>query len=89
MTIPGQAIFVRDMLFDLVSVVDWLVGTAAKKRQVDIDNVRENARQVTHDYSRGGQVYVEMTGVYRKLNYKIHGPYKITEVFTNGTIRLQ
>ena len=86
MAIPGQAVFVRDMLFDLVSFFDWLVATVAKKRQVYIDNVRENARQVTHDYARGGQVYVEMTGIYRKLNYKIQGPYKITEVFKNGTI---
>ena len=47
---PGQAVFGRDMLFNLASVVDWRIVTAAKQRQLDIDNVRENARQVTHDY---------------------------------------
>ena len=40
---PGLDIFGRDMLFNLASVVDWQVATAAKQLQVDIDNVRENA----------------------------------------------
>ena len=64
MFIPGQAVFVRDVLFNLVSVVDWRVVTAAKQRQVDIDNVRGNAKQFTHDYAVGYQFYVEMTGIY-------------------------
>ena len=35
-----QAVFGRDMLFNLASVIDWRVTTSAKQRQVDIDNVR-------------------------------------------------
>ena len=58
MVTPGQAVFDRDMLFNLASVVDWRVVTAAKQRQVDIDNVRENPRRVTHDYEIGNRVYV-------------------------------
>ena len=67
MDLPGQDVFDIGMLFNLVSVVRWKVATAAKQRQVDIDYVRENAKQVTHDYAIGDQVYVEMTGIYRKL----------------------
>ena len=37
------------MLFNLASVVDLQVATAAKQRQVDNNNVRENDKQVTHD----------------------------------------
>ena len=44
MATSDQAIFVRDMLFKLESVVDWRVATAAKQHQVDIDNIREKAR---------------------------------------------
>ena len=89
MTTPGQDVFVRGMSFNLASLVDWQVLTAAKQHQVDIDNVRENAKQVTHDYTIGDIVYVEMNGIYRKLNYKKQGPCRITEVFTNGTVRFQ
>ena len=51
MATPVQAIFGRDMLFNLASVFDWLVATAAKKRQVDIENVREKAKWITHEYT--------------------------------------
>ena len=71
------------MLFNLTSVVDWQVVTAVNQRQVDIDNVRENARRVTHDYAIGNPVYVEMTVIYQKLDCKKQGPYIITELFTN------
>ena len=86
---PGQAFFGRDVLFNLESAVDWRVVTAAKQRQADIDNVRENAKQVTHDYAIGDRVYVEMIGIYRKHDYKKQGPYIITKVFTNGTVQVQ
>ena len=49
MSTPGKAVFGRDMLFDLVSVVDWKVATAEKQRQVDIDNVRGNDKRSTYD----------------------------------------
>ena len=55
---PGQAVFGRYVLFNLASVVDWRVATAVKQRQVDIDNVRENAKTFTHDYAIGDQVYM-------------------------------
>ena len=85
----GQAVFGRYVLFNLTSVVDWRVVIAAKKSQLDIDNVRENAKRVTHDYAIGNQVYVEITGIYRKLDYRKQGPYRITEVFTNSTVWVQ
>ena len=86
MATPGQDVFGRDMLFNLTSVVDWIVTTSAKQHQVDIDKVRGNAKQVTHDYTIGDRVYVEMTGIYHKLDYNKQGPYRITEVLTNGAV---
>ena len=52
MATPGQYVFGRDVLFNLASVVDWRVATAKNQRQVDIDNVKENVRKVTHDYKK-------------------------------------
>ena len=60
---PVQSVFIRDMIFNLASVVYWQVVTAANKRQVDKYNVRENAKRVTYDYEIGNQVYVEMIGI--------------------------
>ena len=30
-----------------------------------------------------------MTDIYRKLDYKKQGPYRITDVFKTGTVRFQ
>ena len=87
--IQPLSVFGGNMLFNLSSVVDWQVLMAAEQRQVDIDNVRENSKQVKHEYAIGNWVYVEMTVIYRKFDYKKHGPYIITEVFTNGTVWFQ
>ena len=53
MVTPGQAVFGRYMLFNLASFIDRKVVTTAKQLQVDIDNARENSRQVTHEYAIG------------------------------------
>ena len=86
---PRKYLFGRDILFNLMSVVDWRVVTAAKQSQVNIDNFRDNNRPVTHDYAIGDQFYVEMTGIYCKLDYKKQGLYRITKVFTNDTVQFQ
>ena len=42
-----------------------------------------------HEYAIGDIVYVEITGIYSKLDYSKQGPYIITEVFINNTVRVQ
>ena len=32
---------------------------------------------------------MDKTDTYHKLDYNKHGPYRIKEVFANGTVRLQ
>ena len=78
MAIPIQAVFVRDMLFNFVSVIDRRVATDANQLQVDIDNIREHARRFKNDYTIGERVYAEMKGIYRKLDYGKQGPYRTT-----------
>ena len=58
MATPGQAVFGRDKLFKLTSAIYWRVVIAVKQFQVDINNVRENSRRVTHDYTIGDLVYM-------------------------------
>ena len=54
---------------------------------MEIDNFQENSRQVTHDCAVGDIIYVEMNGIYLKLDYNKQGLYIITEVFTNSTVQ--
>ena len=55
---PFQSIFCRDIVFNLMLVLDWRVITAKKQWQVYIDNVQEKTRWFTHDYEVGNIVYV-------------------------------
>ena len=54
---PSQSVFGRDMIFNLTSVIYWIVIT-------------DGTHQQLHDYVIGNLVYVEMNGIYHKLDYK-------------------
>ena len=87
---PAQLMFGRDMIFNLSTVIDWRAITLHKQKQVDRDNLRENARRITHDYTEQDKVYVPCDGINRKLDYrKKKGPYTITQIYTNGTVWIQ
>ena len=57
------------MIFNLASVIYWQVITTEKQQQVVIDNFQENAWRVKYDYAIGNKLYVEMTVIYRELDY--------------------
>ena len=61
------------------------------KEQVLVDkaNLRENKKIIDYDYQLDDLVYVIKYDIFRKLDSPKHGPYPITEVFTNGTVRIQ
>ena len=56
---------------------------------VDKDNARENARRIDFDYAVGHKVMIQKDGHIRKAEDKYLGPFTITQVHTNGTIRIQ
>ena len=53
---------------------------------MEIDNVRESARKVAHDYTKDNLVYVEMNGIYLKLDYTKQGLYIVIKLFKNSTV---
>jgi hypothetical protein len=85
---PTQAVFGRDMLFNISKVVDWSIIAARKREQIKKDNKRENAMRIDYDYSIGDRVYHIKQGVKRKLSEKKTGPYEITRTFTNVRVKL-
>lgn len=86
---PAQLVYGRDMIFNLKTIINWKDISARKQIQVDKDNLRENKKRVDYDYQIGSQVYVTKDGIHRKLDGPKLGPYPITEVYTNGTVRIQ
>ena len=72
MATPGQHVFDRDIICKLAPVLDWQVIATKKHQQAEIGNVGDNNKQVTNEYTVGNIVYVEITGIYSKLDYKKH-----------------
>ena len=60
-----------------------------RQHQINQDNARENSKRVQHDYSVGDQAYIIKDGIYRKLEKPHLGPFPITQIYTNGTARVQ
>ena len=90
-TSPAQALFGRDMLFD----IDYSINLESlrDKKQIKIDrrNIKENLRRISYDYQVGDKITIdkEHKDLIRKAVFVNDGPFVITQVFTNGTVRIQ
>ncbi len=88
---PAQLVFGRDMIFNITTVVDWHAVHNRKQAQVLSDNARENNKRISHEYSVGDYVYVvrDKNDVPCKMTAPKTGPYAVTDVYDNGTVRIQ
>ena len=86
---PGAVVFGRDMLFDIPYLADWTAIGQRRQKLVDQNNVWENKNRVDFDYRTGQKVLLRKEGILRKAETRYEGPYVITEVHTNGIIRIQ
>ena len=60
-----------------------------RKEKVNKENDRENLARLPFDYVIGGKVVIRKDGILRKAEIKYEGPYTITQVHCNGTLRIQ
>ena len=86
---PGAAVFGRDMLFDIPYLADWHKIRIRRQKLTDHNTACENACRVDYDYVVCGQIMICKDGILRKSEYRCDGPYTITQVHMNGTIRVQ
>jgi len=86
---PGSAVFGRDMLFDIPYIADWADIGKRRQKQVEKSNTNENKQRLDWDHKVGDKVLIVKKGIIRKLEDPNEGPYTITQVHTNGTVRIQ
>ena len=87
---PGAAIFGRDMLFDVSFIADWKKIGDYRQCRTDRNTALENSKRVEWDHKVGDKVLVRKDGILRKGETKyFKDPWTITQVHTNGTIRIQ
>ena len=88
---PGQLVYGRDMLFDIEYIANWKSIQARKQASIDKNTFQENYRRTDWDYQIGDLVTIKWDeyDIIRKVQYVNEGPYKVTNVYTNGTVRIQ
>jgi hypothetical protein len=85
---PGQLVFGRDMLLNTQFTADWTAIKARKQELIRKNNVIENSKRIPHTYREGDQVMLENHRA-NKYEQPYDGPFVITKVHTNGTVRLR
>jgi hypothetical protein len=67
------------------------LGSNTKRKQDIINNCnqKENKSRIPYEYKVGDQVLLETPGILRILSTPRTGPYAVTNVYKNGTIRIQ
>lgn len=84
---PGAIVFQRDMLIDVPLLADLAVIRDRRQALVDDNLRRQNARRRDYDYSVNNLV-MRFAHDPDKLEPRLHGPYRIQQVYTNGTVDL-
>ena len=84
-----QLVFNRDAIHNVAFEADWLYIKDRKQRLIQQNNRRENAKRIPHQYSVGDKVVVKQDPSHKFGTDRYKGPYTVTQVYNNGTVRLE
>ena len=86
---PMQLVFQRDAIHNVRFEADWKYIKDRKQKLIIQNNKRENATRIPHTYSVGDKVVVEQDPQRKHGTDRYKGPYTVTRVYDNGTVRLR
>jgi len=81
--------YVISLLFHIPFIADWHKIGEYRQIQTDNNTKRENKSCIDFDYVVGGELLLRKEGILRKSESRYTGPWTITQVHTNGNIRIQ
>jgi hypothetical protein len=82
---PGEIVYGRDMFMDIPVIADLVAIRERRQLLIDKNLRRHNRRRYEHHYRVGDYVQVRAYNP-KKGEDRLHGPYKIQETRTNGTV---
>jgi len=86
---PMQLVFGRDAILNIKFQADWQYIKERRQRLIIQNNQRENSKRKEHTYSIGDKVMIEQYQHRKHGTPRYKGPYVITRVNDNGTVRLR
>jgi hypothetical protein len=85
---PMQLVFGRDAILNIKHITDWEHIRQRKQERIIENNKRENKNRREHQYALGDKVLLKARKK-SKHNLEWEGPYEVTQVNDNGTVRFQ
>jgi hypothetical protein len=86
---PCQLVFGRDMIHNIAFRANWDQIQKRKQDIINNSNQKENKSQILYEYKVGDQVLLETPRILRKSSRLCTGSYPVTNVYKDGTIRIQ
>ena len=86
---PSQLIFGRDAITNIVFKANWDKIKAQKQKQIKENNVKENSKQIKHQYKTGDQVLYQKLSKSKYGQNPWDGPYEVQKVYDNGTVLIK
>ena len=83
-----QLVFGRDAIFNIPFVADWDYIRQRKQHIIHDNNRWENAKCIAHTYQVGDKILQKVENN-TKYGPEYEGPYVITDVYDNGTVRIR
>ena len=77
------------MILPIAMQADWNAIQARRKAMIEHNNAVENSSRIEHTYQVGGKVTCKKHGKLRKVISPKRGPFEVTHVYTNGSVRIQ
>ena len=81
-----QLVFGRDAILNIKHVADWEQIRKRKQLRINHNNMRENMRRNNHQYKVGDKILVKRMKN-SKHDLEFMGPFPITQINDNGTVR--
>ena len=85
---PMQLVFGRDSFLNISHDANWKFIKERKQRLIKINNQRENRKRIPYNYKIGDKVIVKGEQSAKYANAAYRGPYTVTAVNNNGTVRI-
>ena len=86
---PTQLVFGRDAMLPIPHAANWRYIAERKQSLINKNNQRENLKRLPYNYSVGDQVLVKAEQRTKYGTDAYLGPYIVSKVNDNGTLRLR